>query len=152
MINILYVLLSALVLGLDRLGKRESREHYSDGKKRTFGKGHAAVTMQHVCNYGAVLNFLDHRRWLVRLLSIVLTIVLTILYIFTLGHAGKGLLKAGLSLLLGGAYSNTYDRLHDGYVTDYLSFHFGTKRFRNIVFNIGDFAIIIGALLIVLGS
>ena len=35
-----------------------------------------------------------------------------------LGMRGKKLLKAGLSLLLGGAFSNTYDRVMREYVVD----------------------------------
>lgn len=152
MVSFLYVLLSFFVFAADRAGKRNSKRHYADGRKKTFGKGYAAVTVQHVCNYGAIFNYLDHHRIIVKIVSAALTAVLTVLYIVTLGHAGKNLLKTGLSLLLGGAFSNTYDRLHDGYVTDYLSFHFGPRRFREIVFNIADFGIILGAFLCALGA
>lgn len=82
-------------------------------------------------------------------LSLILTIALTILYILTLGKAGKGLLKWGLTLLLGGAYSNTYDRLVRKYVVDYVSFRV-PGRLKKVIFNIGDFCIMIGALLCVL--
>ncbi|MDE7359775.1 MAG: signal peptidase II, partial [Lachnospiraceae bacterium] len=60
--------------------------------------------------------------------------------------------KAGLALLLGGAYSNTYDRLTRKYVVDYVSFPVKNRRIRRIVFNISDFCIMIGALLLVLGE
>ena len=62
------------------------------------------------------------------------------------------MLRNGFALLLGGAYSNTYDRLIRKYVVDYVSFPVKNKKIRNIVFNISDFCIMIGALLIVLGS
>lgn len=65
---------------------------------------------------------------------------------------GNRLLKAGLAFLLGGAYSNTYDRLARKYVVDYVSFPVKNKKIRNIVFNISDFCIVIGALLMVIGS
>ena len=60
------------------------------------------------------------------------------------------MLKWGLTLLLGGAYSNTYDRLARKYVVDYVSFN-GPFRLRNVMFNIGDFCIMIGALISVIG-
>lgn len=60
------------------------------------------------------------------------------------------MLKTGLSILLGGAYSNTYDRLVRGYVVDYFGFQVKNERLRNIVFNISDFCIMIGALISVL--
>ena len=43
--------------------------------------------------------------------SLVFTLILTIVFIVSLGHRGNNLLRLGLSLLLGGAFSNTYDRL-----------------------------------------
>lgn len=51
-----------------------------------------------------------------------------------------------LSILLGGALSNTKDRLEKGYVVDYFSFCKGPELFRRLVFNVSDFAIIIGSL------
>ena len=86
------------------------------------------------------------------MISVGLTVILTLVFILTLGKAGKRLLKTGLSLLLGGAFSNTYDRMKAKAVTDYIRFDFGPERLRQIVFNLGDFAIMIGALLTVLGS
>ena len=60
------------------------------------------------------------------------------------------MMKFGLSLLLGGAFSNTYDRLKRGYVVDYFRVNVPVKRIRKLIFNISDFCIMIGALLIVL--
>ena len=65
----------------------------------------------------------------------------------SLGHRVYYLLRLGLSLLLGGAFSNTYDRLRRGYVVDFVSFPVKWQAFRKIVFNCSDFCIIIGALL-----
>lgn len=49
-------------------------------------------------------------------------------------------------MLLGGAFSNTYDRCRRKYVVDYFSFGVKWKRLSRIVFNISDFGIILGAL------
>ena len=75
------------------------------------------------------------------------------LYRVAFGRAGRtnNLLRLGLALLLGGAFSNTYDRLRRGYVVDYVSFPVKWQAFRKIVFNCSDFCIIIGALLSALG-
>ncbi|HJA92944.1 MAG TPA: signal peptidase II, partial [Candidatus Eisenbergiella merdipullorum] len=61
---------------------------------------------------------------------------------------GCAALKTGLSLLLGGAWSNTYDRLKRKYVVDYFSLNVKWKPLRQIIFNISDFCILIGALII----
>lgn len=82
----------------------------------------------------------------------VMTLGLTVLFVLTFSCKGGKLLKTGLAFLLGGAYSNTYDRLMRKYVVDYVSFPVKNKKIRNIVFNISDFCIMIGALLMVLGS
>jgi signal peptidase II len=54
----------------------------------------------------------------------------------------------GLSLVMGGAMGNIYDRVAYGMVTDFLEFYLGTYRFA--AFNIADSAITIGAGLLIL--
>ena len=95
------------------------------------------------------MNTLEKKPEIVLVLSFVLTAVCAILFLATLGRAGSRLLKVGLALLLGGAFSNTYDRLRRKYVTDYISFDAGSEHFRDTVFNIGDFAIAAGALFVI---
>jgi signal peptidase II len=51
-----------------------------------------------------------------------------------------------LSLILGGAVGNLWDRLADGKVTDFLDFYVGAHHWPP--FNIADSAIVIGALLL----
>ena len=77
---------------------------------------------------------------------------MTVVFLSTFSLRGNSTLRAGLALLLGGAYSNTYDRLTRNYVVDYVSFPVKNKRVRRVVFNISDFCIMIGALLMVLGD
>ena len=54
----------------------------------------------------------------------------------------------GMSLILGGALGNVYDRLVHGQVTDFLEFYQGQYRFA--AFNIADSAITIGAALLII--
>ncbi len=103
-------------------------------------------------NRGARLNFGESKRIFVAVLSVSLTSVLTVIFLCSLGQRGNRLLRAGLSLLLGGAFSNSYDRLKRGFVVDYVSFNVKWEPLRRIVFNISDFCIIIGALTAALGS
>lgn len=101
-------------------------------------------------NRGAALNTGEKRPEIVRGISVVLTIAAAVLFIGSFGLAGKRMMKFGLSLLLGGAFSNTYDRLKRGYVVDYFRLNVPVKRIRRLIFNVSDFCIMIGALLIVL--
>ena len=102
-------------------------------------------------NTGAMLGTGAKKPKRIALMSMIFTAFMTGVYVATLGYKGQGMLKAGLSLLLGGAYSNTYDRLRRKYVVDYISF--GVKgKLKNIIFNISDFGIILGAGLMVIGE
>jgi len=54
---------------------------------------------------------------------------------------------AALALILGGALGNIVDRVRYGYVVDFADLHFGAWR-PFLVFNVGDAAITIGVLLL----
>lgn len=103
-------------------------------------------------NRGAMLNVGEQKRPVVAALSVILTLAVTILLVLSFGHKGNNLLRVGLSLMLGGAFSNTYDRLKRKYVVDYVSLGVKWKPLRRIVFNISDFCIMTGALLTALGA
>lgn len=136
------------IFGTEWKVKNYIEETVKEGETKEKCGGFVLIRKHH--NKGAFLNVGQGRRKVVMGLSVCLTIVLTILFMLTLGNAGKGLLKWGLTLLLGGAYSNTYDRLVRKYVVDYVSFHvpFGLQK---VIFNMSDFCIMVGALLCVIG-
>ena len=101
-------------------------------------------------NKGACLNFMDHKQSLIAVVSAVLTVFLGVcLALFPKGKQDASL-KTGIALMLGGALSNTYDRLIRKYVVDYFSFNTKWIRLKKIVFNISDFFIMLGAILAVL--
>lgn len=127
----------------------ERMELPAEGEKKLFG-GRLLIRRHH--NRGITLNLGANRRALVAAASAVLTILITAVFILSLGQCGNNLLRAGLSILLGGAFSNTYDRLKRKYVVDYLSFGVPWRWLRRIIFNISDFCILIGALLAALGA
>lgn len=103
-------------------------------------------------NKGAMLNLGQHRSSAVAALSVILCILMTAAFLASFCTRGNNLLRIGLSFLLGGSFSNTYDRLKRKYVVDYFSFNVKYRGLRRIVFNISDFCIMIGALLAVLGT
>lgn len=142
----------AVVLGI--FGLEFSLKEYVERKKTegiTEKKMGGALLIRKHHNRGAFLNAGQNRQKAVMLVSVLLTIVTTVVFILTLGQAGQGLLKWGLTFFLGGAFSNTYDRMVRKYVVDYVSFNVPFKWLRRIIFNIGDFCIMIGALLMVIG-
>lgn len=140
-----FILLSAGIFLLETLIKQK-REENTENKE--YLGGNVQITTYH--NYGAFLNGGDKKPFVVKMISILLTIGLTVLFILTFTRYGKKPLRVGLAFLLGGAYSNTYDRVKRGYVVDYLNFPKLPGRIKHIVFNIADFCIMIGACLIVI--
>lgn len=136
------------IVAVEAVIKQVREQNDCAGERKPFLSGKLYLTKYH--NYGAFLNLGQKRPEFVKGLSAGLCIICTIVFALTMGTRGKKLLKTGLSVLLGGAYSNTYDRLVRGYVVDYFGFRVKNERLGNIVFNISDFCIMIGALLCVL--
>ncbi|WOJ93459.1 signal peptidase II [Congregibacter variabilis] len=59
-------------------------------------------------------------------------------------------LSLALALVLGGALGNLVDRIHLGYVVDFISVHYRNRYFPT--FNVADAAISVGAFLIIVDS
>ena len=124
---------------------KELVEHYvKPGEKKLILKEKLFLTKYH--NYGAALNFMEKKQGMVAILSVILSIICTIFFLITFTRGGKEPLKLSLAFLLGGAYSNTYDRLKRKYVVDYVGFQHKKKRKKEIIYNLSDFCIILGAM------
>ena len=58
----------------------------------------------------------------------------------------------GMGLILGGGLSNLYERVRHGRVYDYVQFPKAPKPLRRYVFNLADFAILSGCILLLCGK
>lgn len=146
----IYTATAALLCGADSLIKYAIERNHPDGELRPALHGKIMIRKFH--NKGAMLNLGASRQQTMAVLSVIFTVFMTGVYVGTLGTRGRHMLKTGLSLILGGAYSNTYDRLFRKYVVDYVSFEVRNPRLRNIVFNLSDFGIMIGSCLLVISQ
>ena len=146
---IVWVLPAAGVFFGDLWIKSRIEKRMTEGETRALAGGCLLIRKHH--NRGAVLNLGQHIQPLIAAISLALAGAVTVLFVFSLGSRGNNLLRVGLAFLLGGAFSNTYDRLRRRYVVDYFSFGVRWKRLRAVVFNVSDCFIIIGALLAALG-
>lgn len=138
------------IFGLELGIKNHIEKSLEEGEMRPKCGGAFLVQKYH--NRGAFLNAGEKKRQAVAVISVFLSLVLTVLFVGSITTMGSGLLKWGLTVMLGGAYSNTYDRIRRKYVVDYVSFNVPFKKLRRIVFNISDFCIMIGAMLSVLSE
>jgi signal peptidase II len=106
--------------------------------------------LTHVQNRGAAFGLFDDspNEWKITVLvmfSIVALVVVTAL-LWKNGHSLNAT-GVGLSLVLGGAIGNLWDRLAERYVVDFFDFYIGSYHWP--AFNVADSAIVIGALLLV---
>ena len=141
-----YLCIVALIFAGELGIKNYVEKKRNAGEEKEICKGRILLRKYH--NKGACMNLGEKKSNVVAGLSLILTAALALVFLFTLTRHGNGWLKSGLSLLLGGAFSNTYDRLKRKYVVDYFSFGVKWEPLRAIVFNISDFCILIGALII----
>lgn len=121
-----------------------------EGEARNLLGGVFLLRKHH--NRGMMLNLGQRRRKTVAGISLMIVVIALVLFVISLGQRGNTLLRVGFSLLLGGAFSNTYDRLCRKYVVDYLSLGVRWRWLRKVVFNLSDLCIMIGAVMITLGA
>ncbi|MDJ0880992.1 MAG: signal peptidase II [Gammaproteobacteria bacterium] len=100
-------------------------------------------------NKGAAFSFLANaggwQRWFFTVFAIVISIIL-FFWIKKLDPKEK-LTAIALSLILGGALGNVIDRIHLGYVIDFIQVWLGSYPWP--AFNIADSAIFLGAVLLI---
>jgi signal peptidase II len=145
----LHFLLAVLVVLLDRWTKRVVASRISMYRQIQIIPGFFRLT--HTENTGAAFSlFADSpSHWKTALLigfSLLAMVIVTVL----LWKQTRALTITGvaLSLILGGAVGNLWDRIASGRVVDFLLFY--VKRYEWPVFNLADSAIVIGAGLLVL--
>ena len=105
-----YLCIVALIFAGELGIKNYVEKKQNAGEEKEICKGRILLRKYH--NKGACMNLGEKKSNVVAGLSLILTAALALVFLFTLTRHGNGWLKAGLSLLLGGAFSNTYDRLH----------------------------------------
>lgn len=98
-------------------------------------------------NRGVSMGFLTADSDLGRWLLVLLTAGIATGVVFWIWREKRRDDAVALSLVLGGALGNIVDRIRFGYVVDFADLHFGEWR-PFLIFNVGDAAITIGVLLL----
>src|SRR5437763_10523727 len=136
------------VLLLDRYTKRVVAAHISLHDSITVVKRIFYIT--HVENRGAAFSLFNDSpsQWKIGLLVLfsVVALVIVSALLWRSSHAITTS-AVGLSLILGGALGNLWDRLLSGRVVDFLLVYIGSYEWP--AFNIADSAIVVGAGLLV---
>ena len=100
-------------------------------------------------NNGISLGLLNATNPVGRWMLVALTSAIAIAVAVWIGREKNRLDQAALGLVLGGALGNILDRTRFGYVVDFADLHFGDVR-PFLVFNVGDAAISIGVVILLL--
>ena len=142
----LYLFVVIMIAAGDNFLKNYMEQRMEEGKDYPPGTD-SKIYFRKFHNTGAALNFLKGSPEAMRFLhgSILSYVFLQMLREYKPGS------KLGLALLSGGGLSNYLDRRKQGYVMDYVSFRFGPGWFRNLVFNVSDFCVFLGAALVCCG-
>ncbi len=139
MLYILFIIGGVIVL--DQSGKIFARKNF---KEKKIQKG--PLTFGLIFNPGAFKGLFKEKPKLLLKIQMIGTILV---FIFTLiahfFYKNKSM-TTGLALISGGAIGNLIDRLTDGRVTDFVAL----KWTRNLYYNLADFAIFAGGIVLVL--
>ena len=143
-----WLLISAVVIALDAVTKQWVKSVLAYGQ-------HIVVTpffdLVLFYNKGAAFSFLaDAGGWQsIMFSSFALGASVVIVYLLR-KHANEPMFCFALSLILGGALGNLYDRLRLGHVVDFLYFHYQQHGFP--AFNVADSAITVGVVFLLWDS
>lgn len=139
---------ATIVLLLDLFTKRWVELNLSHGQQIVITEFFNLVLAY---NAGAAFSFLSDasgwQRWF--LSAIALSVSIFIIYLLYKNTANR-LFCIALSLVLGGALGNLWDRIMLGHVVDFLDFH--VSGYHWPAFNLADSAIVCGACLLVWDS
>ena len=145
-----WLLLSALVVVADQVSKAYISKHFLEFE---FVRILPVLDITRMHNVGAAFSFLASasgwQRWVFIGLAGVVSIGIVI-WLLKLPRGSHALLTAGLALVLGGALGNVIDRIHLGYVIDFIHFHWDRAYFP--AFNVADSAITVGAACLLLDA
>ena len=137
------------VLGLtvfDLAVKSEIEQKLKLGEERTISNTN--VVVRNVHNEGLCLGTCRKNPKFVKISSLVVTGILSIYHLISLRQKTEIMKKIGISFVLGGAWSNTIDRWVHGYVVDYIGFSMKNEKISRITYNLGDFFIMIGSIIL----
>jgi len=136
---------AALIILLDQLSKLLITSHLAYLQSLTV-LSVFDIALLH--NAGAAFSFLSDaggmQRWLFTAIAVIASVSITLVL---KKNTNKPLFALALSLILGGALGNLIDRIHYGYVIDFLLFHWDEHYFP--AFNLADSAITGGAILLI---
>ncbi|HEX3633089.1 MAG TPA: signal peptidase II [Casimicrobiaceae bacterium] len=153
----IWLLVSAAVIAADQVSKSLVEAALRVGEQRALTPNFSIVLAY---NTGAAFSFLADASGWQRYLFTALALAASALMIWLLRRGGDRIYSLALSLILGGALGNLWDRVTMGKVVDFLLLH-DYLPFRGALaarldpfpaFNVADSALTVGVALLILDS
>lgn len=138
---------SAALTVLDQSLKSYVEQNIKPGEEKHLTD---RVVLRNVKNRGMCMNLLQENPKAVKIFSVSAALALTAAQTVTLFRKGYFFRKKGFAFLLAGAWSNTFDRWARDGVTDYIGVKSGSKRLSAITYNLADFFILAGNVILTL--
>lgn len=141
----------AVIVVLDQITKALVRANLPLGDSRTIIPGF--LDLAHVQNTGAAFGMLNNVEFQYKPIVMVMIAAVALLAIAAYGTQlgfNDRLARAGLALILGGAFGNLIDRAYAGHVVDFVDVYWRDIHFW--AFNVADAAITVGAILVILDT
>jgi signal peptidase II len=147
---LIWAWLSAIVVALDQFVKWYVVDSFSLYEILPVGP---FLDLTRLHNEGAAFGILagagGWQRWFFLVLAGAIAVAI-VFWLRSMPARGQEWLAIGLALILGGAVGNAWDRSIDGYVVDYLHFHWGDAYFP--AFNVADIGITTGAIMLIIDA
>lgn len=146
----IFIILLLSVFLIDLLLKKYVEAKVEDKEEHSFAGGKILVRKLH--NDGLAFGAMADHPKLIQRGTLGMLGIMTVYFIWLLFQPGRKAQKTGISMAIGGGFCNWFDRFHQGFVTDYFSFHTRWKKLKSVVFNLSDLCIFIGGILYLIGN
>ncbi|QCI24247.1 signal peptidase II [Buchnera aphidicola (Muscaphis stroyani)] len=142
-INSIYIII--LIFSIDLFSKNWIINHLKIHEKKIIS---SILNIFYVKNYGAAFNMLSNQGgwqiWFLSFVSIISILIIIKIVVNTKNEYKNQIIP--YTLIISGAIGNLSDRIFRGFVIDFIDLHI--KNFHFPTFNIADFSIFIGAIVI----
>ncbi|MDE0118987.1 MAG: signal peptidase II [Bdellovibrionales bacterium] len=139
----LFLTISFAIVALDQATKMMIHTQFNLGEKKVIIPGFFNIT--YVRNTGGVFGLFSESNDVIRMILFIILPVLAFVLILSIIHKLDIKQKyqiLAFSSIFGGALGNYIDRIHFGYVVDFLDFYYKGRAWP--AFNVADMCIVIG--------
>tara|TARA_B000000565_G_C23714061_1_gene350834 strand:+ start:63 stop:611 length:549 start_codon:yes stop_codon:yes gene_type:complete len=145
--NILVLFIITINFLLDRISKIWIINFFSSGQNEYYINPFLNFIL--IWNKGIAFGFFDSENLTYHMISLAIFIILGFI-VYMIITSNKIFEKICLSILLGGALGNFFDRLYYQAVPDFIDLHY--NNFHWFVFNVSDISITIGIILLLINE